>query len=163
MTELIEILPWRGRPTVNELMAYWHAEFPKISKPMEGLYTTLDGLRSRALKLGIVTNGDARAQNDKIDALGIRSYFETIVVSQAVGLEKPDRRIFQLALRRLGAEPVGSWFVGDHPVNDVLGASAAGMTPVWIRGAIAWPDGPEEPKRQIRSLDELTSVLPGLA
>ncbi len=162
MAELLEILPWRSRPQLDELIDYWRTEFPKISQPMEGLYTTLDELRSRKLKLGIITNGDARAQNAKIDALRIRSYFKTIVVSQVVGLVKPDRRIFELALRRLGAEPAESWFVGDHPVNDVLGASAAGVNSVWLRGTIAWPDGQEEPKSQIRTLYELISVLPAL-
>ena len=109
---------------------------------MEALYTTLEELHSRRLKLGIVTNGDSRGQNTKIDALGIRSYMGTVVVSQAVELEKPDRRIFQLALRELGAEPAETWFVGDHPVNDVLGASAAGMNSVWLKGALAWPGWP---------------------
>ena len=163
MAELLEILPWRSRPKLDELIDYWQAEFPKISQPMEGLYTTLDELRSRKLKLGIITNGDARAQNTKIDALHIRSYFETIVVSQAVGLVKPDRRIFELALRRLGAEPAETWFVGDHPVTDVIAASAAGMNSIWLRGAIAWPAGQKEPMRQIRTLYELFSELTGLA
>ena len=163
MAELLEILPWRRRPSLDDLIAYWRVEFPRINQPMEGLYTTLEELHSRRLKLGIVTNGDSRGQEAKIDALGIRSYFETVVVSRAVELEKPDPRIFQLALRELAAEPAETWFVGDHPVNDVLGASAAGMNSVWLKGALAWPDGQEEPKHQIRSLDELVSVLPALA
>ena len=160
MAELLEILPWRSRPHLDELVAYWRAEFPKINQPMAGLYVTLDDLHSRKLKLGIVTNGHSHGQNAKIDALGIRSYMETVVVSHAVDLNKPDPRIFQLALRRLAAEPAETWFVGDHPVNDVLGASGVGMTSVWLKGAIAWPEGHEEPRFQIESLDELISVLP---
>lgn len=162
MAELLEILPWRSRPRLDELTAYWRSEFPNVNQPMEGLYTTLDELRSRKLKLGIITNGDARVQNAKIDALGIRPYVGTIVVSEAVGMKKPEPRIFELALRELSATPAETWFVGDHPVNDILGASAVGMNSVWLRGSIAWPDGQEEPMSQIRSINELISVLPAL-
>ena len=133
-----------------------------IRDRMEGLYSTLGELRSRELKLGIVTNGNARVQNAKIDALGIRTYMGTIIVSEAVGMKKPEPRIFELALRELSATPAETWFVGDHPVNDILGASAVGMNSVWLRGLIAWPDGQGEPKRQIRSLTELNSVLAAL-
>ena len=63
------------------------------------------------------------------------------------------------ALREIGAETQDTWFVGDHPINDVLGATACGLTPVWMRGAHTWPREHPEPHRQIRFLHELIGFV----
>jgi putative hydrolase of the HAD superfamily len=66
------------------------------------------------------------------DASGITPYFEVIVASVDAGAMKPDARIWNQALRRLGAEPAEAWHVGDNYWADVLGARAAGLTPVFL-------------------------------
>ena len=109
--------------------------------------------------MGIVTNGGTDGQEAKVDTLGIRLYMSAVVVSETVAVEKPDRRIFELALECLGARASQSWFVGDHPVNDVMGAAQAGLHAVWKRGAHPWPTEHEEPRFQIDSLEELSGLL----
>ena len=66
-------------------------------------------------------------QNLKLDTAGIRDLFDVVVVSGDIGIYKPDRRIFDEAVRRAGVKNKESLFVGDHPVNDVEGALGAGM------------------------------------
>jgi putative hydrolase of the HAD superfamily len=65
----------------------------------------INQLKQRGFKLGIITNGSVHWQHAKIDFAGIRSHFDTIVVSDEVGIKKPDSLIFQMALDRLSVQP----------------------------------------------------------
>lgn len=47
--------------------------------------------------------------------------------------------VFALALDQLGVSSREAWFIGDHPMNDALGAASAGLTPVWLATALPWP------------------------
>jgi putative hydrolase of the HAD superfamily len=116
-------------------------------------------LRARGLRTGVVTNGAVARQAPKVEALGLAGLLDCVIVSEAVGVQKPDRRIFRLALDALGVEPERAWFVGDNPVNDVLGAAAAGLTAVWFRGGGGWPEAHPEPSRSIDALGELVPLV----
>ena len=158
--EICARLAWRDAPPSAEwLEAYWQRELPRVSIVRPGLFDVLDGLRAQGTRLGIVTNGGVPAQNAKIDCLGLREYFPIVIVSDAVGCQKPDGRIFELALEELGTRAEDTWFVGDHPVNDVLGAAACGMRAVWVRDGHEWPPAHPEPARQITAFAELPAVL----
>jgi putative hydrolase of the HAD superfamily len=61
--------------------------------------------------------------------------FDTILISDAEGIHKPDRQIFHRTLERLNTDPARAVFVGDHPEVDVAGAKAAGMHAIWRRDA----------------------------
>ena len=63
----------------------------------------------------------------KLDTAGIRELFDVVVVSGDIGIYKPDRRIFDEAVKRAGVKNEESLFVGDHPINDVEGALGANM------------------------------------
>jgi putative hydrolase of the HAD superfamily len=82
-----------------------------------------------------------------------------VVISEAAGVAKPDPAIFRLALDQLGCEPGEAWFVGDHPVNDALGASAAGLRGIWLPALHPWPAGRREPWRTIAALPELLALI----
>ena len=98
---LVKCLPWKIAPTKNEFLTYWINTFPRLALPMPGMLETLKNLKSRDLKLGIITNGESFQQQGKIDALRIRGFFETVLVSAEVNIKKPDARIYQLALEKL--------------------------------------------------------------
>lgn len=83
--------------------------------------------------LGIITNGRSPFQERNIQALGIESLFSTILVSQAVGLRKPDPAIFKKALHCLGVQASETVFVGDNPQADIEGARQIGMKAIWKR------------------------------
>ena len=117
----------------DELEACFRSDYPSCCRITEDTVATLNRLRGRGIRLGIVTNGPAVWQRRKIDALGIAPLFDTIVISGNEGVEKPDPRIFELALERCGAVAAESIFVGDHPQADIAGAKNAGLMPVWVR------------------------------
>jgi putative hydrolase of the HAD superfamily len=91
-----------------------------------------------------------------LERLGVRSYFEVRVISGVEGMEKPDPRIFQLAMERAGVEPAASAYVGDNPEFDVDPALALGMFPVLIDRRERFADAPVA---RITTLAELPAVL----
>ncbi len=88
-------------------------------------------LRARGVRVGIISNWDSRLERI-FDGLGLLDLVDAIVSSAAVGLHKPDPRIFLLACERVGVTPERCAHVGDHYYADVLGARAVGMAPVLI-------------------------------
>jgi putative hydrolase of the HAD superfamily len=121
---------------------------------------TLDALRGRGVPLALVTNGDARLQRGKIARHGLAPYFGVVVIEGEFGAGKPDAAVFRHALAGLGADPVGTWMVGDHLVWDVDGAQRAGLRAAWIdRPGTGLPQGhPVQPERIIHTLDELLDL-----
>jgi putative hydrolase of the HAD superfamily len=135
----------------------YYSSYPRFCVGFRSMVETLNALRERAVKLSIVTNASVSLQTAAIQALKIGEMFDAIVISEAEGVRKPDRRIFDLALRRLGATPAEAVFVGDHPEVDIRGAQDAGMRAIWKRddywGSCPFADA------VIEELDELPGVL----
>ncbi|MEX2204455.1 MAG: HAD-IA family hydrolase [Actinomycetota bacterium] len=115
----------------------------------------LDLLGGADLTLGVISNFEEWLER-LLEQLGVRSYFTIRVISGVEGLEKPDPRIFQLAMERAGVEPGRSVYVGDNPEFDVDPALAVGMFPVLIDRRDRFPDAPGA---RIASLEELPEVL----
>jgi putative hydrolase of the HAD superfamily len=86
----------------------------------------LDALRARGIRLGVVSNWDSRLP-DLLRALGLGHRFEVLAVSSLEGVEKPDPRLFRVALQRLGVPPGDAVHVGDRPDVDGEGAVRAGV------------------------------------
>ncbi len=150
-----QLLPWSDVPPQEIVAAFWSHHFALCSVPREGAAEVLEHFRERGVPMGIVTNGAARVQDAKIDVLGIRHYMKAIAISGAIGIKKPDPRIFHAALAEIGCPREGAWFVGDHPRNDVLGAEAAGLMPVWLSHRHPWPEESPPPKHWIALLSDL--------
>ncbi len=91
-----------------------------------GTFEALERLRSRGLKLAIVSNAEGQVESDA-HRFGLAPFFDTIIDSHIVGVAKPDPRIFHIALERLGVEPDEVRFAGDIYSIDMLGARAAGI------------------------------------
>lgn len=117
---------------------------------------------SRVARVGLVTNGPTDIQRPKIELLGIAAHFPVIVVSEEVGVWKPDPAIFAIALERSGCDAAEAIYVGDSAHHDVPGAHAAGLRAVWVnRRGVDWP-GARPPDVEVRDLRELLPLL-GLA
>lgn len=86
----------------------------------------LDRLRAAGYRLAVISNSDGRAE-EALAAADLLSRFEFVVDSQLVGVEKPDPRIFHVALARLGVAPAEGLYVGDLYEIDVVGARRAGL------------------------------------
>jgi len=88
-------------------------------------------LRDRGLILGVVSNADGRIAAI-LRQCGIEQFFQVMIDSHLVGVEKPDPRIFHLALARAQARPEQAIFIGDIYGVDVLGAERAGIRPLLL-------------------------------
>jgi putative hydrolase of the HAD superfamily len=117
---------------IEHIVAVFNDHEPTL-EPYEGVPELLDRLREAGYVLGIVTDGTARRQRRKLDALGLRSAFETVVLTSEVGEAKPSPRPFEEAARRLEQRPDRCLYIGDNPHVDFIGAKATGMATVRLR------------------------------
>jgi len=160
---LVEGLAWTNPPAEAEHTAFWQEHFPKLTEPMDNLHNTLDYFHRQGLKIGLITNGKEQVQRAKIDTLAIGRYFHATLISGAVGVKKPEPAIFDQCLKALDIAPEEAWYVGDHPVNDVQGSAAAGITPIWLSQYKAWSEEHEiKPSYTVRSLHELIEMYESL-
>ena len=121
----------------------------------EDTLPALQSLRARGFRLGVISNFSTILEDVFIHR-GIRDYFDPFIVSAAENCMKPDVAIYELALRRAGADPARAVMVGDNPMDDVHGAQAAGVTPILIDRF----DRVSEPvPTRIKSLLELVDIL----
>jgi len=96
------------------------------ARPMEGARAALDRLAELELRCAVVSNSDGRAATHLSDCDMLRGV-EFVVDSHQVGVEKPDPRIFRIALDRLGVRPEHGLFVGDIRSVDEAGARNTGL------------------------------------
>jgi putative hydrolase of the HAD superfamily len=99
----------------EELLEDYLINFQKFCTPFRNVRKVLDTLRINGVKLGLISNGKRQFQRDNLIALGIDKYFEAILISEEVGVRKPDPAIFQMGLEELSVAAEHSVFVGDHP------------------------------------------------
>ena len=105
-----------------------------------GVLGSLDTLVQMGSVLVVVTNGNVAQQMRKLYRTGLLRYSPHPVISEAVGVKKPHRSIFQAALSRTGHRPEQSWMVGDHPVADMAGAHQLGIRTGWVSHHHPWPN-----------------------
>jgi len=110
---------------IRDIFGPAHFElFPEVASVVEQL-------RERGLALGIVSNWQ-KGLSHFCAELGLLGYFDVVVCSAELGIEKPDPRIFEAALGRLGLQPQEVLHVGDTIAEDVEGARRAGLDYVWL-------------------------------
>lgn len=135
-------------PLLAHLVAHFREElhwtlYPEVPE-------VLAALRAGRVKLVVVSNWDSSLPS-LLARLGIRDSFDAVIVSAVVGVSKPDRGIFDEAVRRAGVAPGAALHVGDSLTDDYHGARAAGLHALLVDRAGRAPEGSEA----IRSLSEL--------
>jgi len=105
--------------------------YRRVRQPVPGAAQLLDLVKRRAL-LGIVSNNLLEEQQDKLRHCGLDGYIDALVVSEEAGVSKPDPRIFEIALERLGCGADEAVMVGDSWAADIVGAHSAGIRAVWF-------------------------------
>ncbi|MGQ8336039.1 YjjG family noncanonical pyrimidine nucleotidase [Sunxiuqinia sp. A32] len=106
---------------------------PLQNKLIEGVLPTLDYLANRGYKMHIITNGFKQVQHKKLETSGLRKYFNWIFISEEVQAPKPDKLIFQHALKNCNAKKSKSIMIGDSWESDILGAHNFGIDQVFFR------------------------------
>ena len=150
---------------IDESLKALYAFGESLWRPFPDTYATLDALRDRGYRLGIISNArDAANVHRLIDNTRLRPWFDPILVSAEVGVRKPHPRIFKTVLDQWGLGPNEAVMVGDMLGADVLGAKNAGIRSVWTtmqadRGANSAHLDTLVPDAQIASLSELLVLL----
>jgi putative hydrolase of the HAD superfamily len=145
--------PGAARGPVEEELG---RELPGLWRvPLPGVFEVLGELRSAGYLLGVVSNSNGTIERG-LEACGFGGFFETIVDSTVVGVEKPDPGIFRIALRRMSAAPGETVHIGDLPSVDVAGARAAGLAALLLDPFGVFPDCP------VPRLAELAEALPAI-
>lgn len=112
---------------------------PETYEVFGDVWPCLEALHERGLRLAVVSNWSDRLPG-LLQELGLARYFEELAVSAVVGFDKPDPRLFRWLLERVDVSAEHALHVGDHPVNDVLGARRAGLRGVHLdRASTAGP------------------------
>jgi putative hydrolase of the HAD superfamily len=127
--------------------------------------TRLDPLVACALRIAgdsgwvpvIVSNGAVRQQEAKIKNTGLDRYVADWVISEEVGVSKPNPRIFALAAERARMRLNNAWVVGDSPEADIGGAASMGLPSVWLHRGRSWLEARFTPTRTA------DGVIPALA
>jgi putative hydrolase of the HAD superfamily len=153
----VTLLGRLGLPATDQLAERLYAEFTDLAnyRAFPDVRPALERLQAAGLTLGVVSNFEEWLER-LLESLGLTGFFEVRVISGVEGVEKPNPRIFRLALERAGAEPEQSVYVGDHPTVDVEGAEAIGMLGILLDRRGRHPD---HPGTRITTLDDLDSAL----
>ncbi len=144
-------VPAESRDELERVLFVLHGEKHLWSGVDRGTPQALARLRSAGLRLGVISNSDGRAE-EALKAAGLAEYFEFVLDSAAVGVEKPDPRIFKLALDRMGVAPADAMYVGDLYEVDAVGARAAGLDVVLVD-----PSG-EHSGRDVRTVRDVAEL-----
>ncbi|MEN9567445.1 MAG: hypothetical protein RLZZ69_2641 [Cyanobacteriota bacterium] len=137
----------------QELLEDYKLQFQYHCVPFKFLFEMLDKLKQQNYLLGIITNGRGQFQARAIEGLGIRDYFDTVLISEVEQIRKPQVEIFQKAMKQLSVSASDSVFVGDHPEADIAGAKGAMMKTIWKRNSF-W----SEAKEADAIIDELKEI-----
>lgn len=124
--------------------------------------TVLDVMKelSEVATLAVVTNGFDRVQSRRVQESGLLNYLEDVFVSEKMDSEKPNRKIFDLALRSLGVENREHvLMVGDSLSSDIQGGINAGLDTCWFNPNHAENPGKVCPTYEIASLEELYPLV----
>lgn len=127
-------LNWNSVPELDELTQFWFQQFGLSAVAMPGAKSLLADLKQQAYKLAVVSNGGHATRLSILQGLGFSHYFDEIISSELVGIGKPNPEIFLHTSRKLEVAPKNCLFIGDHPVNDIQGATQAGMQALWLQG-----------------------------
>jgi putative hydrolase of the HAD superfamily len=122
----------------------------------------LTTLRTRSVRTAIVSNTESILTNVDLDDIGLRPYFDAIVLSSDLGLAKPNPRIVIAALRELGCGTNEAVFVGDTWGTDIIGARAAGLKAIFLEERDGWGINAESDIDILRAAPELSAILKAL-
>lgn len=136
---------------------YWEA-FCRTSEFNPGAKETVLAL-DKLYRLGVLTNGYVDSQMGRLEASGLMPLFDCVVVSKAVGIAKPDARIFDIALSRLKVTPDVVLYVGDSIRHDYEGCKNAGIDFCHYMPEQSDIEQVPSTKYRIRKLDELIDLL----
>ena len=131
----------------------------EICAPLPGAVSLVNALHGK-VKMGIITNGFTSLQQIRLERTGLRDRFDLLVISEEVGVAKPDPRIFDYALEQAGSPDRSRvLMVGDTAESDILGGINAGLSTCWLNAHQQTLPVDLQPDWTVTSLSELEQLL----
>lgn len=118
-------------PAPEPVAAAYHAAYRAARRAVPGALPLLRALQPR-VQVAVITNNLGAEQREKLRICKLDAWFDVVVISEEVGVTKPDPAIFAMTLERLGCDPVDAIMVGDSWESDIVGATNVGMRAVWL-------------------------------
>lgn len=119
----------------KEVASMLGVKAPAWDKKRERLYPDAEEVLinlHEKYKIGVIAN-QMYGTEERLEAFGIRRFIDVVVASAEEGVEKPDRRIFEIAFERAGCSPEEAVMIGDRIDNDIVPAKKLGMKTVWMK------------------------------
>lgn len=153
-----------GLPVTESLCLEMSDRFLEFcsSKPgvVEGAHELMDYLRQRGYRMHMTSNGFHEVQYKKLAACGLRDYFDTIILSEDAGVNKPSPLYFDYALKTSGAHRETTLMIGDNLQTDILGALHAGLDAMLVnRWKVDVSESPQTPTFVVDSLRAIMTLL----
>ena len=127
---------------------------------IEGAHELMDYLKARGYRMHMTSNGFHEVQYKKLEACGLRNYFDTIILSEDAGANKPSALFFDYAFSVSGADKASTLMIGDNLQTDILGALHAGIDAMLFnRWDVDVNDAPQTPTFVVGSLKDIMDIL----
>ena len=128
---------------------------------VEGAHELMDDLKKKGYRMHMTSNGFHEVQYKKLAACGLRDYFDTIILSEDAGVNKPSPQYFDYALKVSGASRDTTLMIGDNLQTDVVGALNAGIDAMLFnRWNVDVSESPQPPTYVVDSLRDIMKILP---
>ena len=125
-----------------------------------GAHELMDYLRRQGYRMHMCSNGFHEVQYKKLAACGLKDYFDTIILSEDAGFNKPSPQYFDYAFRQSGASRETTLMIGDNLQTDILGALNSGIDALLFnRWEVDVNDAPQSPTFVVASLQEIMKIL----
>ena len=127
---------------------------------IDGAHELMDYLKQQGYRMHMTSNGFHEVQYKKLAACGMRDYFDTIILSENAGVNKPSPAFFDYALRQSGASRETTLMIGDNLQTDILGALNAGIDALLFnRWEVDVRESPQAPTFVVDHLRDIIGIL----
>lgn len=145
-------------------MITYHNVKIALLRPFAETIDTLIYLKSQRYRLGVISNGITIKQWEKLVRLNVYSFFDEVITSEEVGAKKPDKLIYDVALRKMNGDPEKSIMIGNKFKEDALGAVNAGMSAILVNSDVTEEDRAYIRKEQlditiIENIGDVNTIL----
>ena len=155
------------RTIMDEIAQFYADSFLAHPPPAhEDALHVLEAIKEMGFKMGLISNTGMTPGftfRSYMEERGMLEYFHTLTFSDEVKLAKPSSEIFMMTLKAMDARPEQTIHVGDHVINDVVGAKRCGMKTVWISGFYEREDLNDPETEPDITVDTLAAVVPAVS